>query len=83
MVALELPPPVEEKLRAKAAQAGMSLEQYLVKVAEREVDPAPPRTPLRGRLAGTGSDLSLEEFQQARREAWVNFPREAPSPEQP
>ena len=84
MVALELPPPVEQKLRAKAEQAGLSLEQYLVQVAEREAEVAPPvRVPMRGRLAHLKCDLSLEDFQQARREMWANFPREFPDTEQP
>jgi hypothetical protein len=84
MVTLELPSVVEQKLRAKAEAEGLTLEAFQVRVAEREATPVPvARVQLRGRLADAASNLSWEEFQQARREAWANFPRKAPSPKQP
>jgi hypothetical protein len=83
MVTLELPPLVEQKLRAKAEAEGLTLEAYLVRTAEREVvaDPPPARTPLYGSLAHLRSNISFEEFQELRRETWANFPREFPDPE--
>jgi hypothetical protein len=35
-----------------------------------------PRTSLRGRFANLGPAPSAEEIDEARREAWANFPRE-------
>ncbi|HJZ45901.1 MAG TPA: hypothetical protein VKE41_02005 [Roseiflexaceae bacterium] len=35
-----------------------------------------PRTPLRGRFANLGPAPSAEEIDEARREAWANFPHE-------
>jgi hypothetical protein len=36
-----------------------------------------------GMFAHLGIDLSLEDFQEARREAWANFPRPFPGEEAP
>jgi hypothetical protein len=38
--------------------------------------PSVPRTPLKGRFADFGPAPSAEEIDEARREAWANFPRE-------
>jgi len=45
--------------------------------------PAAPRKPLVGRLAHLNLKTpTLDEFEEARREAWANFPREFPDPAQ-
>jgi hypothetical protein len=38
-------------------------------------EPARPLKSLRGLWKGLGFDISGEEIDQARREAWANFPR--------
>ena len=40
--------------------------------------PTGPRKDTRGALAHLGISLSLEDFLEARREAWGNFPRDFP-----
>ncbi len=45
--------------------------------AERDLsEPARPLKSLRGLWKGFGFDISAEEIDQARREAWSSFPRE-------
>jgi hypothetical protein len=43
---------------------------------QQQLMPSVPRTPLRGRFADLGPAPSAEEIDEARREAWANFPRE-------
>ena len=52
----------------------------LAPAIERALDQPPtmpiPRTPVRGRFVDLGPAPSAEEIDEARREAWANFPRE-------
>jgi hypothetical protein len=41
-----------------------------------KVIPLKPRPRIGGVCATSGGDLTLEDFKQARRECWANFPRE-------
>jgi len=49
--------------------------EYLDQLA-RERTRAKPRRSLKGICAGQGGSLSLEDFQELRREMWANFPRD-------
>lgn len=57
--------------------------KQLVQTLRERLAAAPPtadRQPLIGRLAHLGLKTpSLEEFKEARREAWANFPRDFPT----
>src|SRR5262245_14572975 len=94
-ITLTIPEETERRLREKAIQRGQSLEAFLQGLAEQaagtngptnptegESPPtAPERKPLAGRLAHLNLRTpSLEEFEEARREMWANFPREFPDP---
>ena len=57
------------------------VQQARQKQAEEAAGTTGKRKPLIGRLAHLGLKTpSLEEFEEARREMWANFPREFPDP---
>ena len=68
-LAQKLSPRDQARLVARLAPA---IEEALEQPATLTV----PRTPLRGRFADLGPAPSAEEIDEARREAWANFPRE-------
>lgn len=81
-VTVTLPPETERKLREKAVSAGLTLESYLGRLAERDVavdgTPTPPATfdevlaPVRQAFRESGmTDEDITDLvQEAREEAW-------------
>jgi hypothetical protein len=64
-------------LKAKAAGEGLSLEDWLAKIADQEA--APPRKPLKsayGILAKYGPGPSAEEIDENRRDMFKGFGEE-------
>jgi hypothetical protein len=43
---------------------------------KKEVSPSQPRKSLEGLWADTGTSITAEDIDEARREMWGNFPRE-------
>ena len=59
-----------------------SIKQLVDSIRERlptgDQPGAPPHRPLRGRFADLKLPISKEDFDEAQREAWANFPRDFP-----
>lgn len=75
MTVIEIPDEQAEALRQKAALQGLSLKDWLAKLADVEA----PRKPLktsRGILAKYGPAPSAEDIAENRREMFRNFPRD-------
>jgi len=63
--------------RRLSSQDKLRLIDTLAQQLLQEMRPTqPPRRSLRGILADLGPAPSAEEIDEARREAWANFPRE-------
>jgi hypothetical protein len=58
------------------ARLVVRLAPAIERVLEQPLTAPIPRTPIRGRFADLGPAPSAEEIDEARREAWANFPRE-------
>jgi len=79
-VTVHLPPETERTLREKAASAGVTLEVYLQKLAQRDAENGTPRAatldeilaPVREGFAesGMGEDELTDLFEEAREEVW-------------
>jgi hypothetical protein len=69
LLKLKLLPPEDQE---KVAQLVESLSA---------AQPKRPRKDPMGMFAHHAVDMPLEMFQEARREAWANFPREFPEPD--
>ncbi len=70
-----------ETLTQKVSQLPLNRQLEVlnfVEVLGRKQGQAGPRRDPEGLLADQPSDLSLEDFASARREAWGSFPREIP-----
>jgi hypothetical protein len=68
---------VLEKLRQLPPRERLRVIAQALPEVERELqEPRPPLRSLRGLWKGLGFDISVEEIDEARREAWANFPRE-------
>ena len=48
-----------------------------------KLEALPARPPLRGRLADLKLSIPKEDIDEARREAWANFPRDFPESDEP
>jgi hypothetical protein len=80
-VTVQLPPETERTLREKAASAGLSLEVYLQKLAQRDAENRTPRpktldeilAPVREGFAesGVSEDELTALFEEAREEVWL------------
>jgi plasmid stability protein len=82
-ITIELSEETEQRLQLRAAELGLSLDEYVKKLLTQEIsaakppETAEPRKPLGGRLAHLNLQTpTLEEFQEARREMWATSPRE-------
>jgi hypothetical protein len=70
---------VREQVVLKIGQLPLDRQLEVLKFIESlEPKPDGPRRDPRGIFAGESFDLSLEDFKEARREMWKNFPREFP-----
>ena len=72
---------VAETLTQKVSQLPLNRQLEVldfVEFLEQKQGHARPRHDPEGLLADQRSDLSLEDFTAARREAWGKFPREMP-----
>ena len=70
---------VLELAKKLTRQDKLQLIADLARQLQEEPPPAPAKKPyrsLRGALADLGPAPSAEEIDEARREAWANFPRE-------
>ncbi len=67
-----------QKIQALSPEARQKVEALVEELAQQEAS-KPPRQDFYGCLRDLNlPDLSLEDFKQARREMWANFPREFP-----
>jgi hypothetical protein len=66
------------KLRQLPLSRQMEVLSFVESLEHNEDAQAGPRRDPEGLLADEPSDLTLEGFAEARREAWGNFPREIP-----
>ena len=72
---------VAEAIARKISQLPVSRQLEVLNFAEflaQKQKRVGPRRDPEGLLADQPSDLTLEDFTAARREAWRNFPREKP-----
>ena len=72
---------VIETLKRKVSQLPLNRQMEVlsfVESLERKQGPIGPRRDPEGLLADQASNLDFEDFANARREAWSNFPREMP-----
>lgn len=71
---------IVEIVRAKVANLPAERQRDVLAYVEQLEQAAgpPPRTDPYGALRDRAADLTLDEFQQARRELWVNAPRDLP-----
>jgi hypothetical protein len=68
---------VLEQLRQLPPRERLRVIVQALPEVERELQkPTPPLPSLRGLWKSLGFDISAEEIDEARREAWANFPRE-------
>jgi hypothetical protein len=73
---------VAETILQKTLALPEDRQREVLKFVEKLEQTAARRSPLidpYGTLADKKADLSLEDFQQARRETWAHFPREFPN----
>ncbi len=87
-VTVHLPPETERTLREKAASAGLTLEAYLQKLAQRDAENGAPRTrtldeilaPVREGFAESGmnEDEVTALFEEARKEEWQEKQQKGP-----
>jgi hypothetical protein len=66
-------------LKAKASAEGLTVEDWLRRLAEHEVEPAPPEKPFTsgyGMLAKYGPVPSAEEIDENRREMFGGFAKD-------
>ena len=64
-----------EKARSLRPEQQKELLEHAERLERERGDPI-QRESLWGACAGMGEELSLEDFQQIRREMWANFPRD-------
>jgi hypothetical protein len=70
-----------QKIQKLSPEARQKVEALVEELAQQEAK-KPPLVDSYGCLRDLNlPDLSLEDFQQARREMWANFPREFPGEE--
>jgi hypothetical protein len=77
MTVIEIPDEQAAALRQKAALQGLSLEDWLARLAEG--DSSPPRQPLKtgyGMFAEYGPAPSAEEIEENRRDMFRNFAKD-------
>lgn len=92
---IEISDEVEQLLRRLTAEHGLSLDEYARRVLEKETSQCPlapedseegrgkaSRQNIIGKFSHLGLSVSREDIEEARREMWENFPREAPKPPQ-
>jgi hypothetical protein len=72
MTVIEIPDNQAMKLKAKAAEQGLTLKAWLGKLAEEPDEPKPLKTG-RGMLAKYGPAPSAEEIDENRREMFRGF----------
>ncbi len=72
MTVIEIPDNQAMKLKAKAAEQGLTLQAWLSKLAQEPQPPKPLKTG-RGMLAKYGSAPSAEEIDENRREMFHGF----------
>jgi hypothetical protein len=58
-----------------------SIQQLVESLRAAPPAPPAPRPPLVGRFAHLGWSFPKEDFDEAQREAWANFPRDFPEPD--
>ena len=65
-------------------QVAQSIRHLVESIRERlpSEEPTPQRPPLRGRFADLKLSIPAEHLDEARREAWANFPRDFPEPDE-
>jgi hypothetical protein len=68
---------IVETLRELPAEDCQKILEYAEALRQIRHAPSERKDP-RGRYAHLGVSISLEDIQQARREAWSNFPRDFP-----
>ena len=63
-------------------QVAQSIKLLVDSIRERlpSGEPTPQRLPLRGRFADLRLSIPAAHIEEARREAWANFPRDFPEP---
>ena len=69
---------VIEKLRALPEEKQRLVLEYVESLGGPPKPPSEAPVRLKGLWAGLGIDVSEEDITEARREMWVNFPRELP-----
>ena len=70
---------VEQAILEAVRTLPFDKQQEILNHATRLRDEAAPKVPLqniKGILAGRGISVSAEDIDEARREMWMNFPRE-------
>lgn len=75
---MTVPEAVLEKLQQLPLGEQRKVLEFVQTLADAQT-PAQERKTSLGRFAHRGVDLSFEEIEQARREAWAGFPRDFPS----
>ena len=65
-------------------QVAQSIRHLVDSIREKlpSGEPTPQRPPLRGRFADLKLSIPAEHLDEARREAWANFPRDFPEPDE-
>jgi hypothetical protein len=90
-VTVHLPPETERTLRQKATSAGLSLEVYLQKLAQRDAEGGTPTSPTLDEIlapvregfaeSGLSEDEITALFEEAREEVWQEKQRSKGEPE--
>jgi len=78
-VQIELSDEQAASFRAKAAEQGLTLEDWLRKLAKQQPDPVQPKKPFKtgyGMLAKYGQAPSAEEIDENRREMFRGFAKD-------
>ena len=79
---MAIPPTID--LSGLPEQVAQSIRHLVESIRERlpSEEPTPQRPPLRGRFADLKLSIPAEHLDEARREAWANFPRDFPEPDE-
>ena len=81
-ITIELAAEAEKRLRQRASQQGLPLEEYVREIIAKDAaqanEAASLKQPLAGRFAHLGLSVSREAIDEGRRELWANFPRDLP-----